>query len=321
VNVTFEIPAPESGELPVLALVSAPLATIGTLEPGACVTVSWNVLLTDSSPLAVGSAAVYSLALSSSAGPGPIANGTLEVNPVAETFAQWITGYPGAAFAAGFDDDADLDQYSNALERYLGSDPSGPGRVHFAMTPEGTGLPKLLHSRAGRPGTDSAPAYEWSLDLASWQPAGGSIGALTVNLRPRVVSGMGNGDQMIEVTPEVEGAENPGSLFLRLGVAPIVAPTPETAPVAPQITSQPQGGNYDFESEVILQVEATGTGPLLHQWFLNGEPLDGEISPTLVIPSLNYGMTGNYSVRILGPGGIVTSGQANVRVNRGGGTS
>ena len=318
VTLTFEPAAPVAGELAALGLVSPPVATIGSLEPGATATVSWNIVLTDTSPLAAGSAAVYTLASASSAGPGPHATGIVEIQPTGQSYAQWLAEYPVTP-AGGFHDDPDSDALANGLERFLGSDPAGSDRGLFGLTPGGTGLPILRHSRSGRQGTDTAPRYEWSLDLAAWHPAGGSAGDLTVNLRPRVIAGGGTGNQTVEVVPEAVGAANPQQLFLRLGVVPVPEPPTEPPPLAPQITGQPEGGTFAIESQVTLRVVAIGTGPLLHQWFRNGEPLDGEVGATLVIPSFDFGNRGSYTVRILGPGGTVTSSAATLEIEGGGG--
>jgi hypothetical protein len=79
---------------------------------------------------------------------------------------------------------------------------------------------------------------------------------------------------------------------------------PESAPRVIQATGdlEPAAG-----TEVVLQVEAAGSPPLLYQWLRNGNALEGQTSATLRLPSFGSAQTGLYACRITNSLGSVQS--------------
>ncbi len=73
------------------------------------------------------------------------------------------------------------------------------------------------------------------------------------------------------------------------------------------ITEQPVAMNLQEGQPFGLQVGVTGTGPMDYQWWLNGQPIPGETSPTCVWCSANAFNTGQYGVVIRGAHGAVVS--------------
>lgn len=81
----------------------------------------------------------------------------------------------------------------------------------------------------------------------------------------------------------------------------------------PVITQQPEGRSVLAGNTVSLQVTATGTGVLRHQWLRNELPLAGQTNGALVLPNLQPSADGNYQVIVSNSGGAVTSIVAVVR--------
>ena len=47
------------------------------------------------------------------------------------------------------------------------------------------------------------------------------------------------------------------------------------------ITTQPESQTFEVGENMIFSVEIEGNGTVTYQWYLNGDPIDGETSPTL----------------------------------------
>src|SRR5262249_27758057 len=73
----------------------------------------------------------------------------------------------------------------------------------------------------------------------------------------------------------------------------------------PTILAQPMPASGVLGSTVVLTVNATGEPPLSYQWFLNGLPLPGATSPTLILNNLQMTNFGLYSVSVSNPSGII----------------
>ena len=79
-----------------------------------------------------------------------------------------------------------------------------------------------------------------------------------------------------------------------------ITPPPSIAS-APVATSRHTGTGAGFN------VTAGGTGPFTHQWYQNGQPLDGATESTLVFEQVVPDNAGEYFVRITNAGGFVDS--------------
>ena len=63
-----------------------------------------------------------------------------------------------------------------------------------------------------------------------------------------------------------------------------------------------------------LTVDNTGSGPFDYEWYLNGQPIDGVNTNTLVITNLTWQNEGEYSVKITNPVGSITRSFYNLHV-------
>lgn len=135
---------------------------------------------------------------------------------VGETFNQWIAGFPGAAGATGFGDDADGDGILNGLENHLGSNPSQPSAGLIPFGTSGSDF-RFRHTRSRSPATDIAVTYQWSGDLVSWFTSGqASPQGLTVAIDSEVVTDPSTPDlDVVEVTLAPTAAQPP-RLFARI---------------------------------------------------------------------------------------------------------
>ncbi len=94
----------------------------------------------------------------------------------------------------------------------------------------------------------------------------------------------------------------------------IASLTVTAAPTSPSISNQPIGQAIASGTAINLSVTATGTAPLLYQWFRNGIPLANAQSATLQIPNAQATDSGSYSVSISNTAGSLVSAGAVVTV-------
>jgi hypothetical protein len=82
----------------------------------------------------------------------------------------------------------------------------------------------------------------------------------------------------------------------------------------PSLLSDPQS-QTNFERQTIaLMADAIGTIPLHFQWQYNGVNLSGQTNPMLVLPDVQPGQSGNYTLLVSNVAGVVTSAVASVTV-------
>lgn len=98
------------------------------------------------------------------------------------TYTSWIGGFPGAAGAPGFTQDADNDGITNGVEHILGTNPSASssGLVPISATANSV---TFQHSQTNDLATNVVKSYEWSADLTEWKASGvantgGTIGTI-----------------------------------------------------------------------------------------------------------------------------------------------
>ena len=90
------------------------------------------------------------------------------------------------------------------------------------------------------------------------------------------------------------------------------------APAAPVITVQPKSQTVSEGSSVTLSVTATGSAPLIYQWFKNNSLLSGANGSSYTIPSASTSDTGTYMVMVTNPQGAVMSSPVTLTVTQGG---
>lgn len=81
------------------------------------------------------------------------------------------------------------------------------------------------------------------------------------------------------------------------------------------ITTQPQSQTVVPGRNLVLTVGATGNGPLVYQWRLNGVNIPGATSATLTIPNFQDRNSGDYTVAVADSVEAVNSAVAQVRVS------
>ncbi|HSH15579.1 MAG TPA: hypothetical protein VLD18_06080, partial [Verrucomicrobiae bacterium] len=78
-------------------------------------------------------------------------------------------------------------------------------------------------------------------------------------------------------------------------------PTPgrsRSAGNAPVIVQQPASRSVVAYQTILLNVEASGTGPLHYQWRLNNDPLEGATNATLVLENFQLSQAGSYAATV-----------------------
>ena len=87
-------------------------------------------------------------------------------------------------------------------------------------------------------------------------------------------------------------------------------------PVAPSITTQPQGQTILQGQTANFSVVTTGTAPLSYKWYYDSStPVAGGTGATLTLNNVQAGDAGDYSVVIANSAGSVTSAVATLTVN------
>ena len=76
---------------------------------------------------------------------------------------------------------------------------------------------------------------------------------------------------------------------------------------APVITVQPASLTATSGDTVVFSVVATGTPPLLYQWYYAGQPIEGATNPTYTIDAVTPSNAGRYNVAVRNNYGTTTS--------------
>jgi len=117
---------------------------------------------------------------------------------------------------------------------------------------------------------------------------------------------------------EIGGFNNDSEFALKLlftnGESAIAVGAAEPA-APPSIADQPSSIETFMGEEVTLSVVATGQGPFLYQWYLNGEAIAGATESALIMSNVNEASTGEYSVTITSPIGQIESSFANLSIS------
>ncbi len=93
--------------------------------------------------------------------------------------------------------------------------------------------------------------------------------------------------------------------------------TVNTAPVAPEITTQPASQDVPAGGNATFTVVATGTAPLAYQWQKDTANITGATSATLTLTGVTAGDAGSYRVVVTNSVGSATSEAAILTVNTG----
>lgn len=137
----------------------------------------------------------------------------------ANDYNAWIGGYPGAAGATGFAQDADKDGVMNGVEAYFGTDPSSatPGLTQISQS---GGVFKFRHTKSNQLPSDVVGNYQWSTDMINWHASGQSnAGGVTTTISPvTLTDNVSPALDAIEVTATVT-AGTTAKLFVRVSAS------------------------------------------------------------------------------------------------------
>lgn len=149
-------------------------------------------------------------------------------------------------------------------------------------------------------------AYQWFFN-------GGSLNgqnASTLNLSQVQQNQAGNYSVIVS---NVAGTATSASAVLT-----VVVPVTNTPP---QILTQPISQTINVGSNVTFSVTASGTAPMMYQWFFNGGNLNGQNASTLNLSQVQQNQAGNYSVIVSNVAGTATSAAAVLAVPSSGAVS
>lgn len=143
-------------------------------------------------------------------------SGSAGVVKVGLTYGSWIAGYPGAAGAPGFNQDADFDGIPNGVEHVLGTDPSASSSA-LTQVSGSTNTVTFRHTRTNSLGLDVTPSYQWSADLNDWRDSGVANTAGTIaTIVPTTITDTSSPDNdVVEVVTTASGTPS-ARIFVRL---------------------------------------------------------------------------------------------------------
>jgi hypothetical protein len=147
----------------------------------------------------------------------------------------------------------------------------------------------------GRP----APAYQWRKDASPIAGATAPTLALT-NVQPSQA-----GSYSVVLS---------NAAGITTSTEYVVTVTGGSGGVAPNITLQPVAQSVAAGGSVTFSVVATGTTPLLYQWFRDGLPVSDGGNATLTLTNVQPVSGGAYTVRVTNAQGAVTSAPARLVV-------
>ncbi len=117
---------------------------------------------------------------------------------------------------------------------------------------------------------------------------------VTLTLRPTVAGNVLLASQVASAVTDLVLADNSASALI-------------TALQPPAFTLQPQNRTVTNGSSTVLTASASGSAPLVYQWFFNGAAQPGQTNASLSIPSAGPANQGSYFVRVTNLVGVVDS--------------
>jgi uncharacterized delta-60 repeat protein len=143
-------------------------------------------------------------------------------------------------------------------------------------------------------------AYQWFKGAAALRDGGVVAGAMGPTLTLTGVQMPDEGDYSVAVSNASGTSTSPAA---RLTIIDLV------------LTLEPAGLNCEPGQGATFRVGATGTQPIIYQWWKDAAPLPGATNPTLTLGSVQPGDAGFYHVELSNPRGSVTSVLAGLTVN------
>jgi len=123
----------------------------------------------------------------------------LSISTISQTFASWIATFPNVGGQTAVGDDPDGDGIDNGAENFFGTNPGTFSQGLVPGTVSGSTF-TCTHPLNPTPASDLTAAYQWSKDLSTFTPNGGTSGGSTVTF----VQGAPAGG-MVTVTATVTG--------------------------------------------------------------------------------------------------------------------
>jgi hypothetical protein len=98
-----------------------------------------------------------------------------------------------------------------------------------------------------------------------------------------------------------------GSICSRAATLSVLAP--------PIITVQPFGLSVNLGATVTLRVAASGSTPMVFQWYFNGAPLSGATNSSITLSGVDATQSGTYEAVVSNPAGMAASQPATLIVS------
>ena len=190
-------------------------------------------------------------------------------------------------------------------------------RTHFAIT----NLPRVAGLNFSNLIDDGAVVYLNGTEI--WRSTNMPTGPVTCNTFATAAAqegvyfvtntpptGLVAGDNVLAVEVHQVNATS-SDIVWGLALSALIA-TPNTAPL---ILTQPVSQVAAIGTNVTFSVSADGTGPLAFQWYKNGSPIPGAMTPFLMLNNVNTNNAGNYTVVVSNAFSTVTSRVATLSFN------
>jgi hypothetical protein len=148
-----------------------------------------------------------------------------------------------------------------------------------------------------------APSYQWYRNGAILTETTNRTGTRTPDLLIAKAQSTDAGKYFVVVSNGLGAAT---SQVAQVTVAP--------APILPVITTQPKSQQAKAGTNVTLVVSATGTTPLVYQWFFGATPINLGTNASLVLSHVAVEQSGEYHIVVSNAAGSVSSQSAVITV-------
>ena len=239
--------------------------------------------------------------------PGAALTLRVTATSVSASTCQWyknnvaISGATSPTYAVASLQTVHAGTYKVVVTNSIGAATSANAVVSINSGPSITVQPVSKTVRSGASVSFSVAATGTAPFSYQWKKAGANIAGATASSYAIAATAVSHAGDYSVVVSNVAGSSTSSTATLVVQV-PVV------------ITAQPASVTLNAGSPLSLSVTATGTGPLVYQWYKDTVAISGATAATYSVASAALSHWGSYTVKVSNAQGAVTSAAANVLI-------